>query len=365
MKKISLEERRAEQKREKEKMQKRLETMQPLLDKTLVPLRPPRSAAALEPAERRPAPVEPSAGLGRTNAEWPPERGDVVEVYSRAHRRWLPAEVRGFEPDGKCKVSYKEGGHRGTKSVDLSDGRTIRWSLAAWLRKYRLEAYESVLREEGYDLHPGVLCDVPEAEVGELAATLGMKRPHERLFRRALLDLQQPRPPPPPAPAPAPAPARPKGARAGPLSAGLWEDDDEEEDSAAGVGPLDRAAQEELVRNELLSSSSSQDSSSYIYETDTAASKAENGEAKAAAGEAEWAQAGGTLQQQPTPKPALLPKLLCLLLIGAIVGGGVGYLYMGRCVTDSLLPESWCMGGGGGSGDGSGNDGWLVDYEGS
>ena len=36
-----------------------------------------------------------------------------------------------------------------------------------------------------------------------------------------------------------------------------------------------------------------------------------------------------------------------------------------RCVTDSLLPESWCMGGGGGSGDGSGNDGWLVDYEGS
>ena len=61
----------------------------------------------------------------------------------------------------------------------------------------------------------------------------------------------------------------------------------------------------------------------------------------------------------------VLLQLLCLLLIGAIVGGGVGYLYMGRCLTDSLLPESWCMGAGGGSGDGSGNDGWLVDYEGS
>ena len=44
--------------------------------------------------------------------------------------------------------------------------------MSAWLQNYHLSEYAPALRDEGYDVHPGFLCAVPELEVGQLCEAL-------------------------------------------------------------------------------------------------------------------------------------------------------------------------------------------------
>ena len=91
-------------------------------------------------------------------------------------------------------MTYKEGSRRGTKSVSIDDPRVMRWSLQSFLEKYRLGAYTKALGREGYDGHPGYMCAVGDQEVEDLVQAVGMKRPQAKVFRQAVLDLNQPRP---------------------------------------------------------------------------------------------------------------------------------------------------------------------------
>jgi hypothetical protein len=90
----SLEERRAEQRQEKAKMQARLATMEPLLGSMTVPLKPPRSSEAIKrylgeaSAARGGLQGGGATDLDRPNSQWPPRRGQVCLPH--AISRCLP-----------------------------------------------------------------------------------------------------------------------------------------------------------------------------------------------------------------------------------------------------------------------------------
>jgi hypothetical protein len=207
----SLEERRRAHAAEKERVKNRLATMEPLLQNTYIRQEPSPVDAALgnhaaEMAKREaaaivtvppPPPAGEVGGLQEVCAEWPPEAGQTVEVFSRRLRVWVPAVVTKVDAH-EATVTYKEGSRRGTKQVSVSDPRVMRWSLAAWLEQYRLGAYTQALSDEGYDGHPGYLCAVQEDEVEHLVQAVGMKRPQAKVFRQSVLDLREPRPEPTP-----------------------------------------------------------------------------------------------------------------------------------------------------------------------
>jgi hypothetical protein len=164
------------------------------------PLLPPSPATG--PVANRAAQqiiVLPQAAVGETTglkqecAEWPPITGQTVEVYSRRLRQWVPARITRIAGD-EATVTYKEGSKRGTKSVAVADHRMMRWSLRAWLEMYHLGGYTEALADEGYDGHPGYICAIGEQELEDLVLAVGMKRPQAKVFRQAVLDLNEPRP---------------------------------------------------------------------------------------------------------------------------------------------------------------------------
>ena len=297
------------QKEEKERVKSRLATMEPLLQNSFVHQRQlaignhaaeaaRREAASIVTVPPPPPPPPPgeTSPLAQDCAEWPPIAGQTAEVYSRRLRLWVPATVTRVDGD-EATVTYKEGSRRGTKTVAIDDPRVMRWSLQAWLGKYRLDAYTKALASEGYDGHPGYLCAVGDQEVEDLVQAVGMKRPQAKVFRQAVLDLNEPRPEQTPFT----------------LTTNLLADKG--------------------------SSGSSDGSEGYTYESVT------DSKAVSYAKPAEVAMVGGT--QQATPEQGGSGRgLLLLLFVLALIGGG-GYF---GC-SQNALPASVCFGIGGG-GDG-------------
>ena len=298
------------QKEEKERVKSRLATMEPLLQNSFVHQRQlaignhaaeaaRREAASIVTVPPPPPPPPPgeTSPLAQDCAEWPPIAGQTAEVYSRRLRLWVPATVTRVDGD-EATVTYKEGARRGTKTVAIDDPHVMRWSLQAWLAKYRLDAYTKALAAEGYDGHPGYMCAVGDEEVEDIVQAVGMKRPQAKVFRQAVLDLNEPRP--------------------------------EQTPFALTTNLLADKG----------SSGSSDGSEGYTYASVT--------DSKAAyAQPPEVGMAGGTSLQSTAPEStggSGKGLLLLLLFILALVGGG-GYF---GCAQNAL-PASVCFGIGGGA----------------